>query len=104
MFGKKKKETAYYDDGRTIAPMNVEGMIGYNPGRVDYEEPLQPVIGENGEELPREEQKRPEPEKLQGKDLRRMLLVATLTGVGIALIFVLGAFLFIEFCLRIWLH
>lgn len=32
---KKKEKPQYYDDGRTIVDMNVEGMPWYNPNRTD---------------------------------------------------------------------
>lgn len=31
----KKKKNDYYDDGRTIVNMNVDGMPWYNPNRTD---------------------------------------------------------------------
>lgn len=31
----KKKKIDYYDDGRTIVNMNVDGMPWYNPNRTD---------------------------------------------------------------------
>ncbi|MBR2975197.1 MAG: hypothetical protein IKC47_05595 [Clostridia bacterium] len=31
----KKKKEPFYDDGRTIADMNVEGMPWYNPNRTE---------------------------------------------------------------------
>ena len=105
MFGKKKRRTYDDDDGRTIASMNVEGMPGYNPARNDYPEvPPQPTIGEDGQELPPKREEDRQPELLSGKALRRFIVSATLAGLVIALIFVGGAFLFIQFCLHVWLH
>ncbi len=102
--GVKKKKRPDWDDGRTIANMNVDGMPWYDPREdtPDLEAEDAPVIGENGEELNPDHLPFREPEQLSGKDLRRVILSATLIGVGIALVFILTAFILIQLMLIFW--
>ncbi len=44
---KKKEQTEYIDDGRTIANMNVEGMPWYNPSKRNEGEAYKPSKGES---------------------------------------------------------
>lgn len=72
------------DDGRTLAPMNVEGMPWHT------ERPKPP---EN-----------PEAEPLRGKALRRYMLGAVGVGLVITAVFGAAGALFILFCTNIWFH
>ena len=100
----KKKKRADWDDGRTIANMNIDGMPWYRPG------PNLPGSGEGnpdeGEEGPdgllKQKEQKEEPPLLQSKPLRRLMVSATLVGAGLALVFVVAAFLFIQFLLHVW--
>lgn len=71
------------DDGRTIAPMNVEGMPWHTPVRP---------------ETPRS----PQSDSVVGKDLRRYLFSAV--GAGLLIVFVFGfaGAAFILFCTGVW--
>jgi len=112
MFGKKKKKQDYYDDGRTIFSMNVEGMPDYVP-RIDppmpQAEPL-PVIDEEGNDRTTENeewfkrQQMMKNDEWEGKTFRRFVLSATLAGILVSLVFVGCGALFILFCQHIWLH
>ena len=81
---RKRKKRADWDDGRTIANMNIDGMPWYRPG------PDLPGSGEGnpdeGEEGPdgllKQKEQKEEPPLLQGKPLRRLMVSATLVGGG----------------------
>ena len=100
----KKKKRADWDDGRTIANMNIDGMPWYRPG------PDLPGSGEGnpdeGEEGPdgllKQKEQKEDPPLPQGKPLRRLMVSATLVGAGLALVFVAAAFLFIQLLLHAW--
>ncbi len=83
---KRPAEPPAEDDGRTVAPMDVDGMPWYM----------------------RKPKGRPEPrpsgsaEPLKGRDLRRYLFSAVGTGLLITLVFGVAAALFILFCTQIW--
>ena len=72
------------DDGRTVADMNVEGLPWYVQKRE------KPPAGETPEEL----------DPAQKRAALRGMLAAALLIAGI---FIVGALLFILFCLYIWL-
>ncbi len=72
------------DDGRIIAPMNVDGMPWHAP---KPETP--PMEG-------------PQPDPLKGKALRRYLFSAVGAGLLITLVFGVAAALFILFCTQVW--
>ena len=109
MPGKKKKPRPDWDDGRTIANMNIDGMPWYDPRKDVPEAPSEPLIGEDGQELRPERETEdtrpfilPQHDELTGREFRKVVVRATLIGVGIALIFVLSAFLLIEAMLLFW--
>ena len=85
---RKKPKLPDYDDGRTIAPMNVDGM----PWFVN-ETDTPPASSENGEQEPLQLTKR-ETGLLVGGVLLAVLVVGG--------IFLLGYFLFILFCTNVW--
>ena len=81
-----KKKEKFVDDGRVIAPMNVEGMRWYTPPRPQRE------AGDGG----------PVPEKMT-----RRQSIAFASGVMKAALLVTAAFigtffLFILFCIYVW--
>lgn len=84
--------------------MNIDGMPWYRPGPdmadIPDNRPENEEEGPDGLLKKKEEQE--EPPVLHGKALRRLMVSATLVGLGLALVFVLGAFLFIEFLLHVW--
>lgn len=80
----KKRKQYGDDDGRTVADMNVEGMPWYVPKRE------KPAAGDDGPEL----------DPAQKRAAMRGMLAAALVIAGV---FVVGALLFILFCLFIWL-
>jgi hypothetical protein len=71
------------DDGRTIAPMNVEGMPWHTPKR---------------SETPRD----PNAQPLLGKDLLRYLFSAVGAGLLIVFAFGIAGAALILFCTEIW--
>lgn len=72
------------DDGRVIAPMDLEGMPW---------EGKRPFRGAGtGKKFPP-----------LGRDSLRMALGALLAALSVGLIFLGGGFLFILFCVKIWL-
>ena len=102
---KKKEKRDDWDDGRTIASMNVDGMPWYDPRESETQRPDRPVIGEDGQEipdLPDDHLPFQEKEQLSGKDLRKVIFTSTIVGIGIALIFVAAAFILIELMLIFW--
>lgn len=87
---RKKRRNDAYDDGRTIANMNVEGMPGYRRAHDT----------ENGDAARADGQ----PEQLLSPRETRMVLLAGmkwafLLSAGLALILIL----FILFCVKVWL-
>ena len=92
---KKRKQKIYDDDdGRVIAPMNVSGM----PWSIDGEDASPKRNGSpDPKELPKDELNLTPGEKraMMGGVLAASLLVAG--------IFVLAGFLFIMFCVSVWL-
>ncbi len=94
-----KKKQYDDDDGRQIANMsdvqiNTFGF-GYIPKRrrpgVTYQETKKPNKNEHANVAP-----------LTKKETRFMMLQAMLAALGIAMIFIAGAALFILFCIYIW--
>jgi hypothetical protein len=81
MFKKSKYDD---DDGRVIAPMNVEGMPWY----------LKNVRQKNVNN----ERSHP----LSTKETISVTLYAILAGIAVALIIGLFGFLFILFCIHVW--
>jgi hypothetical protein len=73
------------DDGRVIAPMNLEGMPWYrsNPP---------PARDENA----------PPPEKMTFRQTVRYSFSAVGAGLLIVAVFGAAAWLFIEFCIHVW--
>jgi len=83
MFRKKDKKTYPDDDGRVIAPMNVEGMPWYRKGK---------PLGDSGSKEP----------PLARRETLVLILNGALAGLTIALILgALGA-LFILFLTNVW--
>ncbi len=80
----KKRKQYDDDDGRTVADMNVEGLPWYVQKRE------KPPVSETPEEL----------DPAQKRAALRGMLAAALLIAGI---FIVGALLFILFCLYIWL-
>ena len=81
----KEKKPKFEDDGRTIANMNVEGMPWYNPVR-DKEKSS---ISNDFEGLSRKEKR-----AMMGGIMAAALLIGA--------IFIIGAFLFVLFCTKVW--
>ena len=71
------------DDGRVIVPMNVEGMPWY-------------------QERPPEVPGRDQHEMLTKKQTAQVIVTATLTALGVGLIFCAGIVLFVLFLQWIW--
>ncbi|NCA67244.1 MAG: hypothetical protein EOM87_04175 [Clostridia bacterium] len=86
----KKKEKKIYndDDGRVIAPMNVDGMPWYNRHA--------PKIKEEMPSLP--------PEKMSGKDTLRLLLRLYAALIPVALVFIAAFAALIYFMVYVWLR
>jgi len=78
------------DDGRTIAPMNVDGMPWHTP-------PPEPDAA--GDAKPKAGRK---PDPLPGRVLRRFMLSAVGAGLLITLLFCAVGALFIVFCTQVW--
>ena len=99
----KKKKRPDWDDGRTIASMNVDGMPWYRPGPdLPGSGDARPEEGEEGEDGLLRPGEREEPPVLRGRALRRLMVSATLIGLVLALVFVGAAFLFIQLLLHVW--
>lgn len=81
---RKKDKANDKDDKLVVANMNIEGMPWHVQGKPLYEESKEPV---------------PELDK---KELRRLTLNATLSGLIIGAIFLIVFFLFILFSIHIW--
>ena len=80
----RNKQTPEWDDGRTIANMNVEGMPWYAP--------------DDG--IPKPESTRGD--QLTKKQMRMYTMGALKAGLLIAGVFSLGLILFVLFCLHVW--
>ncbi|MDO4454100.1 MAG: hypothetical protein Q4B90_06365 [Eubacteriales bacterium] len=93
--GKKEK---FEDDGRQIANMNIEGMPWYDKERAMREK----MGGDIPQEIETEKRKSPldEMTKKERWVLYRSVMAACLV---IGLIFAGAAFLFILFCVYVWL-
>ena len=93
--GKKEK---FEDDGRQIANMNIEGMPWYDKERAMREK----MGGDIPREIGTEKRKSPldEMTKKERWVLYRSVMAACL---AIGLIFAGAAFLFILFCVYVWL-
>ena len=93
---KKRNPLPEGDDGRTIAPMNLEGMPGYRPWLKDRQE----MSGAGDTKS-----KTDEPyagAELTKEQLRAYRFAALKAGLLVAFIFGLVFFLFIAFCDFIW--
>lgn len=84
MSRKQQNRTSFEDDGRVIAPMNVEGMPWYTPKN--------PMVGESS----------PQQEPLSRREERLYRHAAVKAGLMIAGVFGAAGFLLIEFLLLIW--
>ncbi len=85
---RKKPKLPDYDDGRTVAPMNVDGM----PWFVN-ETDIPPTPNENGDR---------EPVKLTRREMGLMIGGVLLAVLAVGGIFLLVYFLFILFCTNVW--
>lgn len=72
------------EDNRVVANMNIEGMPWHVSGKPLYQESKEPI---------------PELDK---KELRRLTVSATLSGLVIGAVFLIIFFLFILFSIHIW--
>lgn len=79
----KKKKNEMEDDGRVIAPMNVEGMPWYTPYKTTSEKEKQP---------------------LDKRESRQFMFSALLATLLIGSVFIVGMFLFILFSIHVWLR
>ena len=82
---RKPKRTYDDDDGRTIAPMNIEGMPWYKP------------------EAPERRPDGTEPEPLTKEEARIYTLAAVKAGLTIVSVFGVAIYIFLLFCDKIWL-
>ena len=96
IFRKKKRVDEKIDDTTRIANMNVEGMPWYVP---TDQAGLSTGTGQerNGS------QNRQPPQPLSRRETWNMIFIALGAALLIALVFIVGAFLFILFALHIWL-
>ena len=85
MAGKNEKKRGSQDDGRTIAPMNVDGMPWHRGNAA-------PVRDENA----------PPAEKMTFRQTVRYTFSAVGAGLLIVAAFGAAAWLFIEFCIHVW--
>ena len=81
---RKPKRTYDDDDGRTIAPMNIEGMPWYKP------------------EAPERRPDGTEPEPLTKEEARIYALAAVKAGLTIVSVFGVAIYIFLLFCDKIW--
>ncbi len=81
---RKPKRTYDDDDGRTIAPMNIEGMPWYKP------------------EAPERRPDGTEPEPLTKEEARIYTLAAVKAGLTIVSVFGVAIYIFLLFCDKIW--
>ena len=81
---RKSKRTYDDDDGRTIAPMNIEGMPWYKP------------------EAPERRPDGTEPEPLTKEEARIYTLAAVKAGLTIVSVFGVAIYIFLLFCDKIW--
>lgn len=81
---RKPKRTYDDDDGRTIAPMNIEGMPWYKP------------------EAPERRPDGTEPEPLTKEEVRIYTLAAVKAGLTIVSVFGVAIYIFLLFCDKIW--
>ncbi len=79
-----KKKKKFEDDGRVVAPMNVEGMPWYQDGL--------------GNPASQDSNRQP----LSRKETIRVSFYSVLAGLSVALIFILGLLLFILFSIHVW--
>lgn len=86
-FGKRNAKPEDKEDNVVIADMNVEGMPWYRPDK-------------SNEEV--RDEKLPLPE-LDKKTLIKITLSATLAGLLIGLVFIFIFYLFVMFCVNVWL-
>lgn len=82
---RKPMRTYDDDDGRTIAPMNIEGMPWYKP------------------EAPERRPDGTEPEPLTKEEARMYTLAAVKAGLTIVSVFGVAIYIFLLFCDKIWL-
>lgn len=82
------------DDGRVIAPMDVDGMPWHNPLASDS--------GENGEEGDTGSAGEREPVKLTRAESRAYAWGALKAALAVAAVFALVFLLFILFCTEVW--
>ncbi|MFA5449867.1 MAG: hypothetical protein WC292_05465 [Clostridia bacterium] len=80
---KKKKIDTFEDDGRVIAPMNVDGMPWYTPKRSQTSDQEQPPLDK--------------------KETRSFMFSALLAALLVSAVFIIAAALLILFATKIWL-
>ncbi|MGN1307496.1 MAG: hypothetical protein ACI4V3_07485 [Faecousia sp.] len=97
------------DDGRTIAPMNIDGMPWYvdtakgaqKEKKADDEEEKETSPEEQYRQLLKEE----DPDayrKLERKETRAMVFASLKAAMLVAGVFLVGLLLFICFCVFVW--
>lgn len=96
IFKKKKHADDKFDDTTRIADMNVEGMPWYVP-KDQARLPTGAGQERNGN------QDRMPPQPLSRRETWNMVFIALGAALLIALVFIVGAFLFILFALHVWL-
>ncbi|MFA6947475.1 MAG: hypothetical protein WCQ72_00665 [Eubacteriales bacterium] len=99
---KKNKKTYDDDDGRVIAPMNLEGMPWNNPGRwwsPRAQSGVKPKIPPQGEVRPDDSAA---PQSLSRRETLAIALNAALAGLCVALILGGCGFVFIWILTHLW--
>lgn len=96
IFRKKKRVDEKIDDTMRVANMNVEGMPWYVPTD-------QAGLSTGTGQERNDSQDRQPPQPLSRRETWNMIFIALGAALLIALVFIVGAFLFILFALHIWL-
>ena len=102
--GQKVKKDTFEDDGRTIAPMNLEGMPGYRPWLKDRASGQAADNSNNENNIAKTGGGRPMygAEELAKEQIRAYRFAALKAGLLVALVFAVVFFLFLAFCDFVW--
>jgi len=93
MWKKRDKKPEEIDDGRVIASMNVDGMPWYTSKKAP--DAVDAAVGEDGIAVV--------PEKMTRKESMAFMFGVIRASLLVSVAFIGGLYLFILFCIYIWL-
>ena len=90
----RKKRAKFVDDGRVIAPMNVDGMPWYTQKKPPQEAGSEDAAGTDADDFI--------PEFMTRREKAAFTFGVAKAALLVTVVFVGGFFLFILFCIYVW--